>query len=62
MLSQEISLQRSSISSHHFEQVLNGQADKRDVIPYKRFCPGKRVFVLEVMADLQVQLFNIVNT
>ena len=40
MLSREISLQRSpkfSIGSRHFQQVLNGQAAKRDVIPSKRF-------------------------
>ena len=63
MLSREISLQRSpkfSIGSRHFEEVPNGQAAKRDVIPSKRFCPGKlaSVFVLEVMTDLQAYRFE----
>ena len=35
MLSRKISLQRRSIGSRHFEQVLNGQAAKRDVIQSK---------------------------
>ena len=50
MLSREISLQRRSIGSRHFEQVLNGQGAKRDVIPSKILA---RVFVLELMTDLQ---------
>ena len=46
MLSREISLKKSpkfSIGCRHFEQVLNGEAAKRGVIPSKRCCPGKRV-------------------
>ena len=58
MLSREISLQRRSIGSRHFEQVPNGQAAKRDVIPSKRFGKLASVFVLEVTTDLQAYRFE----
>ena len=59
MLSREISLQRRSIGSRHFEQMLNGQAAKRDVIPSKRFCSGTRVCTgSTVMTDLQAYRFE----
>ena len=40
------------------EQVLSSQAAKCDIILFKQICLGKRVCILEVMADIQPYCFE----